>query len=305
MKRLLLLILVQMALGVAHAQTISAHWIAHPVPDSLAHVWFRQNYLCNGRPLRATVNVASTGLFKLYVNGFIVGTATYYPLRDSDDHTPKAMTFDVTRYMRNDTNTIALLYSPTCPSVERRQVAVEFYGTNADGEPFSHYSDGNWLCRNANSRLNTNGAETIDGRTYTPSWNMATFDPALWRSASEREEHELMVAQRQFYAATKTVHSRSYYYKDSQNDSVSYEFGQGFVGGIYITLRDAKRGEYINIGGMEYICTGELDEQAFPRFPRRHLRNVTVWGDRRFRTTQIFDVMTIETATRRVHDFYE
>ncbi len=87
MKRLLLLILVQMALGVAHAQTISAHWIAHPVPDSLAHVWFRQNYLCNGRPLRATVNVASTGLFKLYVNGFIVGTATYYPLRDSNDHT--------------------------------------------------------------------------------------------------------------------------------------------------------------------------------------------------------------------------
>lgn len=305
MRQAMILLLVWAGLATAHAQEFGTHWISHPQPDSTSHVWFRQSYLGWQRPRRATVTVASTGFFKLYVNEFVVGTAAYYPLRDDGDGTPKAVTFDVTRYLRNDTNTVAVLYSPATPQTDGRQVAVTYYGQMADGSRFSHHSDGNWLCRRANSRRNAYGSEFIDGRQHNTTWRAATFDPALWLTARAQQgtPGEPTLPLHQFYQATKTTHCRSYRYFDTKADTVRYEFGEGWIGGLCVTLREARRGEYINIGGMEYICSGEMDEQAYPRFPRQHCRGVLVWGDRRFRRAQITDIMTLETSTVTYDDF--
>lgn len=299
MRQLLMIVLTWAALATAQAQEFGTHWISFPQPDSTSHVWFRQSYLCHQRPRRATVTVASTGYFKLYVNEFVVGTAAYYPLRDDADGSPKSVTFDVTRYLRNDTNTVAVLYSPAMRQADTRQLAVAFYGRMADGSRFSHYSNADWLCRRANSRLNAYGSETIDGRQHNTTWKATTFDPALWLTARAQQGRtdEPTAPQRLFYQATKTTHSRSYRYFDTMADTVRYEFGEGWVGGVCVTLREARRGEYINIGGMEYICSSKMDEQAYPQFPRQRCRGVLVWGDRRFRRAQITDIMTLETST--------
>lgn len=292
----------------AQAQAFNTQWISAPSPDSLSHVWFRQSYLCSQRPLRATVTVASTGLFKVFVNGFIVGTATYYPVRTSADNTPRAITFDVTRYLRNDTNTVAVLYAPVTPmNADPRQIAVAFYGISGEGTRFSYHSDGNWLCRLANARWNEAGGETIDGRRHNTTWNKPTFDPALWTPVLLQDglPGETIAQQRQCYAATMTTHSRSYESRYSAGDSISYDFGQAFIGGVSVTLREASKGECIQISNMKYICSGELDEQAYPSFPRTSLRQVTICGDRRFRQSQIFDIMTLETATKRVFNWNE
>ncbi len=307
MRQALILLLAWAGLATAHAQEFGTHWISFPQPDSTSHVWFRQSYLCHQRPRRATVTVATTGYVKLYVNEFVVGTAAFYPLRADSDRSPKAVTFDVTRYLRNDTNTVAVLYSPALPQADTRQVAVAFYGRMADGSLFSHHSDANWLCRRANSRLNAYGSETIDGRQHNTTWKATAFDTALWLTARQQpgrpEEPTTML--RQFYQATRTTHSRSYRYFDVTADTVRYEFGEGWIGGICVTLREARRGEYINIGGMEYICNGDMDEQAYPRFPRQRFRGVLIWGDRFFRRTQITDIMTLETSTRWFDDWDE
>lgn len=113
------------------AQEFGSHWIRIPQPDSLSHVWFRQTYVEDGLPLEARVTVASPGYYKLYVNECNVGTALFYPPRLQADSQPVAMTFDVTPFLRADTNVVALCYAPSYPHVDSSQVSVQFFGVDA------------------------------------------------------------------------------------------------------------------------------------------------------------------------------
>ena len=172
------------------AQEFGSHWIRIPQPDSLSHVWFRQTYVEDGLPLEARVTVASPGFYKLYVNECNVGTALFYPPRLQADSQPVAMTFDVTPFLRADTNVVALCYAPSYPHVDSSQVSVQFFGVDASGAPFSRFSDGGWLCRRANSRWTVDGKEHVDGRLHDASWKAAWFNPALWLTADERKAAE-------------------------------------------------------------------------------------------------------------------
>ena len=59
---------------------------------------------------------------------------------------------------------------------------------------------------------------------------------------------------------------------------------------IRVTLRDCRRGEHIRIGNLQYVCTGEMDEQAFTRFSPTDQNTVTISGDRHFCCEQVQEV---------------
>lgn len=280
------------------AQEFGSHWIRIPQPDSLSHVWFRQTYVEDGLPLEARVTVASPGYYKLYVNECNVGTALFYPPRLQADSQPVAMTFDVTPFLRADTNVVALCYAPSYPHVDSSQVSVQFFGVDASGAPFSRFSDGGWLCRRANSRWTVDGKEHVDGRLHDASWKAAWFNPALWLTADERKAAE--GAKVTYLSAThpvlRHVHTDGYCYFDRDGCGVSYEFGVGFHGMVRLTLREARRGERISYDGLEYVCNGQLDEQAYPVFRMADYRRVRVTGGRRFKRDQITVVEAIQTA---------
>ncbi len=282
----------------ALAQEFDTHWIAAPTPDSTAHMWFRQTYLPGNRAEEAHISVTTTGYFKLYVNECIVGTALFYPYRDGQTDEPMTATFDVTPFLRANTNVVALIYSPAFPQANRRQIAVSFYGREANGQPFCHYSDRNWLCRQANSRMKTGGGEYIDGRAHTTSWRATEYDPALWVGVEESTGHPTSVspASSPCLWAPDVVHRRSYNYFDNTDSGTEYEFKKGFVGMVRLTIRNATRGERISLDNTDYICNGELDEQACPQFAIENHRRVTVSGDGRFRRDQITDIEAIETG---------
>ncbi|MBM6992510.1 MAG: alpha-L-rhamnosidase N-terminal domain-containing protein [Prevotella sp.] len=280
------------------AQTFDTPWISAPVSDSTSHLWFRQTYLPQGRAEDACITVVTTGYFKLYVNEYNVGTALYYPVREVGSDRPIATTFDVTPFLRPDTNVVAILFSPSYPHVDNRQVALSFYGHEQNGKPFSYKSDGEWLCRQANSRLKTDGGEWIDGRLHTTLWKAPSFDTALWVNVEEHKERGwgLLPVNPCDYLIRGIMKRRNYRYFDTTANGVEYEFGQGFIGWVRLTLRNARRGERIRFDNTDYVCNGELDEQACPKFVISPHRRVTITGDSYFSREQITDIEAVETA---------
>ena len=91
------------------------------------------------------ITIASTGYFELYVNERNVTGDVLTPLRERCSANAIAVTYDVTRFMRAGTNTVAVWYSPSFPHPESRQIALSFYGRAGDGSPQVFDNDSSWL----------------------------------------------------------------------------------------------------------------------------------------------------------------
>lgn len=81
-------------------------------------------------------------------------------------------------------------------------------------------------------------------------------------------------------------------YEDSLG--LHYDFDRFFQGSVRITLREAKKGERLEINGLVYICSGEMDEQAFRRLSTSQQKTITIKGDRHFRKSQIQKIEGLE-----------
>lgn len=106
-----ILILFAASLATATAGDFGCRWMSHPAPDDTSHVWFRRTLVIEEQdmPRTAYIHVATTGRFVLYVNGRNVSTALFTPDRTPNDTTVMAISYDVRRFLRPDSNTIALL----------------------------------------------------------------------------------------------------------------------------------------------------------------------------------------------------
>lgn len=281
------------------AQDFATHWIGCTDAGEGQHVFFRQTYLTDALPKRASVRVATTGLVKVYVNQCNVFLSSFYPYRPTPSDVPHAVTVDVTPYLRSDTNVVAVMYAPAWPHEEPRQVAVTFFGERADGSRFSYVSDSDWVCMPAPSGwLGEGTGEWMDATQRDPDWNAATYASALWTSAEETDSptDTAWVEDRFDYTAWRVRHVRGMRYFDLEGDSVQYEFGDGFMGRLRLTLRETRRGECIVYGPNVYYCNGELDEQACPEFFVDSYRRVLIWGDSHFQRDQIVNIEAVEMA---------
>ncbi|HEY9550852.1 MAG TPA: alpha-L-rhamnosidase N-terminal domain-containing protein [Prevotella sp.] len=290
----------------AVAQEFNTHWIACPTADSTRQVWFRQTYRSIGRPTQATLSVKTTGLFELFVNERNVSTDVLTPYREDNTPTPITTEYDITRFLRPEHNTIAIWYAPLSGSNDRRQLSVVYSGTMPNGQRFAHTSDENWLCRPANRRLLPNGNEGVDNRSYPLKWNSEEIDAACWvgATAMPNTQPEQTTISRPPYKGYKVNLIRRQNYLDMEGDSILYEFGTAFKGWIRLTLRGTKPGERIYIGGMDYVCNGKLDEQAYQKFVLPEYRRVLVWGDKHFRREQIQEVEALEIVPYEHNPFH-
>lgn len=278
----------------AYGQEFNTHWIYAPQSDSTSHIWFRRAYTMQGRPRQASIKITTTGYYKLYINECNVGRAVFYPFRPNNDSDAVEMTFDVSPYLRKDTNVIAVLYSPSPPSVSHRQIAVSFYGEAKDGTDFCYTSDESWLCRPANSHMTFCGGELVDRRAYDASWKAATiYNLALWQPAKRylpvnrqpvRNSHESLSA----------THITIWEQADISKAQDLIRPDYGFYGFVRATIRDARRGEKLQLGNLQYICSGETDEQAFPQFGVSYIGSINING----KSTKITTLEAIELNLR-------
>lgn len=350
------------------AQTASAgdfdcRWMSHPAPDDTSHVWFSRTIVTSAKekPCAAYIRVATTGRFVLYVNGRNVSTALFTPDRQKGDTAVSAIAYDVQRFLRTDTNTIALLY---CPSMRtRRQVSVSFYGIAADSSHFAVSGtdrpcfalNGNagWLCRHADTWQTHDGGEAMNPNLYPHRWTDPNQPIALWKAVEESstphnntttsQHHNISpqhISPSQHLNTTTSLTTSTSQHNNitttSQHlntiNTLSSEDICGYsplrpnplvdnaarISRIYtpllteqsgdtlmvhlvpnrrhlirVTLRGCRRGERIRIGNLQYVCTGEMDEQAFTRFSPTDQNTVTICGDHHFCCEQVQEVESI------------
>jgi len=274
-------------------------WISHPRPDSLSQVWFRRTFITSGRPQRSSITIATTGYVRLYVNGRDVSTDAITPYRDGLNDDPIATTYDVTRFLRADTNTVAVWFSPSFPHLETRQIAVDFYGQYKDGSAFSYISDDSWMCRRARTTLTGDGGEHTDAPSYILRWQAGDYDPACWLNAAtyDTQPEQPLTTRQAWYTGARTTVIRQQNHFDIKADSMVYDFGHAFLGMLRVTLRGARRGQHIAIGPLSYICSGEPDEQAIQRFTFTDARRIMICGDDGFNVEQIQKVEAMEVGT--------
>ena len=354
------------AASTATAGDFDCRWMSHPTPDDTSHVWFSRTIVTSEKdmPRAAYIRVATTGRFVLYVNGRNVSTALFTPDRQKGDTAVAAIAYDVQRFLRTDTNTIALLY---CPSMRtHRQVSVCFYGVAADSSHFAVSGtdrpcfalNGNagWLCRHADTWQTHDGGEAMNRNLYPYRWTDANQPLALWQAVEETSPSQPLTTTTPHHLNTPTPQpltttppqplntTTPQHISTSQHlttttphhlttiNTLSSEDICGYnplrinplvdnaarISRIYtpllteqsgdtltvhlvpnrrhlirVTLRGCRRGERIRIGNLQYVCTGEMDEQAFTRFSPTDQNTVTICGDRHFCCEQVQEVESI------------
>lgn len=343
------------AASTATTGDFDCRWLSHPTPDDTSHVWFSRTIVTSEKdmPRAAYIRVATTGRFVLYVNGRNVSTALFTPDRQKGDTAVAAIAYDVQRFLRTDTNTIALLY---CPSMRtRRQVSVCFYGIAADSSHFAVSGtdrpcfalNGNagWLCRHADTWQTRDGGEAMNRNLYPYRWTDANQPLAMWQAVEETSTYQPLNTTTQHHNTTPQRHnittphnttaslntstpqhnnitttplssedicgynplrinplvdnaariSRIYtpLLTEQSGDTLTVHLVPNRRHLIRVTLRGCRRGERIRIGNLQYVCTGEMDEQAFTRFSPTDQNTVTISGDRHFCCEQVQEVESI------------
>lgn len=278
-----------------HSQSFCSHWISAQQVDSTSEIWFRQQIRLQELPAFASATIATTGKVDVYINERNVSTAIWIPDRTGNDDRPVSVNMEVTRFLQPGVNTIAIWYSPSFPHINGRQIAFSLCGRMKNGEKRAFCSDDGWLTRRANASLANDGGERYDANAYTLKWNSDDVDWGLWQPA--RDTNTPAIASRYHltgYPAVKRDMTYTPRYFDLAGDSVYYQFDKAFKGQLRITLRNARRGQKIYVDGLEYTCSGDMDEQAYRKFTVADYRRVLIHGDRNFRNEQIQSVEGLE-----------
>lgn len=322
------LLVIGMTTASAQTASLGPGEISCTTADSLSDIWFRHTYLTQRRPISATLSVTARGRYRVYVNESNVTP----PLPIDNCHHPVTIDIDISGYLRSDSNTVAILYHPVGP--HDHQIAVCYYGVGRDGRPFGHNADGGWLCRpvdegsgdgidrgytqtvstacwtpvSAPGRLEMEGAKTasaprrveIDGRTAGSE--LRTADSALRRVSTEMGVWPLAtLLPVRVNRVTRVTAPR---YSERTPEGIAYEFVTGFYGFVRLTLRGAKKGETIIIGGRKYTCNGETDEQITTAFEPTYHRRVIISGDSAFDASQVQRVDGVSLMTTTSYNAY-
>ena len=322
------LLVIGMTTASAQTASLGPGEISCTTADSLSDIWFRHTYLTQRRPISATLSVTARGRYRVYVNESNVTP----PLPTDNCHHPVTIDIDVSGYLRSDSNTVAILYHPVGP--HDHQIAVCYYGVGRDGRPFGHNADGGWLCR----PVDEGSGDGID-RGYTQTVSTACWTPVSAPGRLEIEEAKAASAPRRVEIERRTADSAlrkadsalrrvstemgvwplatllpvrvnrvtrvtAPRYSERTPEGIAYEFVTGFYGFVRLTLRGAKKGETIIIGGRKYTCNGETDEQITTAFEPTYHRRVIVSGDSAFDASQVQRVDGVSLMTTTSYNAY-
>lgn len=322
------LLVIGMTTASAQTASLGPGEISCTTADSLSDIWFRHTYLTQRRPISATLSVTARGRYRVYVNESNVTP----PLPTDNSHHPVTIDIDVSGYLRSDSNTVAILYHPVGP--HDHQIAVCYYGVGRDGRPFGHNADGGWICRpvdeGSGDGIDRGYTQTVSTACWTPASVPGRLEIEEAKAASEPRRVEIEGTKaaselRRADSALRRVSTKmgvwplatllpvrvnrvtgvtAPRYSERTPEGIAYEFVTGFYGFVRLTLRGAKKGETIIIGGRKYTCNGETDEQITTAFEPTYHRRVIVSGDSAFDASQVQRVDGVSLMTTTTYNAY-
>lgn len=315
------LLVIGMTTASAQTASLGPGEISCTTAYSLSDIWFRHTYLTQRRPISATLSVTARGRYRVYVNESNVTP----PLPTDNCHHPVTIDIDVSGYLRSDSNTVAILYHPVGP--HDHQIAVCYYGVGRDGRPFGHNADGGWLCRpvdeGSGDGIDRGYTQTVSTACWTPVSVPGRLEMEGTKADSEPRRVEIGVTKAgstlrrvstemgvwplatllpvRVNRVTRVAAPR---YSERTPEGIAYEFVTGFYGFVRLTLRGAKKGETITIGGRKYTCNGETDEQITTAFEPTYHRRVIVSGDSAFDPSHVQRVDGVSLMTTTSYNAY-
>lgn len=329
------LLVIGMTTASAQTASLGPGEISCTTADSLSDIWFRHTYLTQRRPISATLSVTARGRYRVYINESNVTP----PLPTDNCHHPVTIDIDVSGYLRSDSNTVAILYHPIGP--HDHQIAVCYYGVGRDGRPFGHNADGGWLCRpvdeGSGDGIDRGYTQTVSTACWTPvsvpgrleiegtkaasAPRRVEIEGRTADSALQRNDSELRTADSELRRVStemgvwplatllpvrvnRVTRVTTPRYSERTPEGIAYEFVTGFYGFVRLTLRGAKKGETIIIGGRKYTCNGETDEQITTAFEPTYHRRVIVSGDSAFDASQVQRVDGVSLMTTTTYNAY-
>lgn len=322
------LLVIGMTSASAQTASLGPGEISCTTADSLSDIWFRHTYLTQRRPISATLSVTARGRYRVYVNESNVTP----PLPTDNCHHPVTIDIDVSGYLRSDSNTVAILYHPVGP--HDHQIAVCYYGVGRDGRPFGHNADGGWLCRpvdeGSGDGIDRGYTQTVSTACWTPvsapgrleiEGTKTTSAPRRVEIEGTKADSELRTADSELRRVStemgvwplatllpvrvnRVTRVTAPRYSERTPEGIAYEFVTGFYGFVRLTLRGAKKGETITIGGRKYTCNGETDEQITTAFEPTYHRRVIVSGDSAFDASQVQRVDGVSLMTTTTYNAY-
>lgn len=322
------LLVIGMTSASAQTDSLGPGEISCTTADSLSDIWFRHTYLTQRRPISATLSVTARGRYRVYVNESNVTP----PLPTDNCHHPVTIDIDISGYLRSDSNTVAILYHPVGP--HDHQIAVCYYGVGRDGRPFGHNADGGWLCRpvdeGSGDGIDRGYTQTVSTACWTPvsapgrleiEGTKTTSAPRRVEIEGTKADSELRTADSELRRVStemgvwplatllpvrvnRVTRVTAPRYSERTPEGIAYEFVTGFYGFVRLTLRGAKKGETIIIGGRKYTCNGETDEQITTAFEPTYHRRVIVSGDSAFDASQVQRVDGVSLMTTTSYNAY-
>lgn len=255
--------------------------VSCPAADTLSNVWLRHTYLNKRRPINGKLAIRATGNYKVYINETnVTPQITETVASTYDGQTTKTATIDVSRFLRSDSNTVAILYHPLSMNAADQPIAISYYGTLRNGKPFAYTADNAWLCRPTprygNDRIDRGYTQTIATACWTPATPQRQLPLALWTDTERRAEPAMLP-----YSIMTPRYSEHF------SQGIEYQFGTAFYGYIRLTLRGAHRGDTITINGLSRICRGETDEQITTWPEPGYYRRIRITGNSRFKASYI------------------
>lgn len=336
------LLVIGMTTASAQTASLGPGEISCTTADSLSDIWFRHTYLTQRRPIIAKLSVTARGRYRVYVNesnvtpplptdnshhpvtididvsGYLRSDSNtvailYHPV-GPHDHQIAVCYYGVGRDGRpfghnadggwlcrpvdegsgdgidhGYTQTVSTacwtpVSAPGRLGIEGTKVVseprrVEMEGTKAASAPRRVEIEG----RTAVSELRTAGSALRRVSTEMRVWPLATLLPV------------------RVNRVTRVAAPR---YSERTPEGIAYEFVTGFYGFVRLTLRGAKKGETITIGGRKYTCNGETDEQITTAFEPTYHRRVIVSGDSAFDASQVQRVDGVSLMTTTSYNAY-
>ena len=336
------LLVIGMTSASAQTDSLGPGEISCTTADSLSDIWFRHTYLTQRRPISATLSVTARGRYRVYVNesnvtpplptdnchhpvtididisGYLRSDSNtvailYHPV-GPHDHQIAVCYYGVGRdgrpfghnadggwlcrpvdegsgdgIDRGYTQTV----STACWTPVSAPGRLEMEGTKAGSAPRKVEIEGT-KAASAPRRVE------IEGRTADSE--LQTADSALRRVSTEMGVWPLAtLLPVQVNRVTRVTAPR---YSERTPEGIAYEFVTGFYGFVRLTLRGAKKGETIIIGGRKYTCNGETDEQITTAFEPTYHRRVIVSGDSAFDASQVQRVDGVSLMTTTSYNAY-
>lgn len=177
---------------------------------------------------------------------------------------------------------------------------LEIEGTKAASEP-RRVEIEEAKAASAPRRVEIDG-RTADSEIRTAASELRKTDSALRRVSTEMGVWPLAtLLPVRVNRVTRVTAPR---YSERTPEGIAYAFVTGFYGFVRLTLRGAKKGETITIGGRKYTCNGETDEQITTAFEPTYHRRVIVSGDSAFDTSQVQRVDGVSLMTTTSYNAY-